>query len=144
MLTRIVNLLKKDERGFTLIELMVVIIIIGIIAAIAIPNLMEATGTAEASRVQSDVSTLESAAAVYYAENRAYTSDAGELEEYMRDGEIPEYDGDFSGDFLINTDTGKIVFELDTDDKDFKYIDTDGTHEDHPGDDNDFDPINSD
>lgn len=49
------------RRGFTLIELMVVIAIIIILAAIAIPNYLNMTKRAKSSRVQSDMATLATA-----------------------------------------------------------------------------------
>ena len=49
------------RRGFTLIELMVVIAIIIILAAIAIPNYLNMTRRAKVSRVQSDMATLATA-----------------------------------------------------------------------------------
>jgi len=53
------------RRGFTLIELMVVIAIIIILAAIAIPNYLNMTKRAKTSRLQSDMATLATALETY-------------------------------------------------------------------------------
>ncbi|MCX7942480.1 MAG: prepilin-type N-terminal cleavage/methylation domain-containing protein, partial [Dictyoglomaceae bacterium] len=47
------------EKGFTLIELMVVIVIIAILAAVALPNFMGATEKARESAVRSAVKTIQ-------------------------------------------------------------------------------------
>lgn len=62
----------KNRKGFTLIELIVVIVIIGILAAILIPRLAGFTDKAEASACIATQETMETAAAAIYAENNAY------------------------------------------------------------------------
>jgi len=58
---------SKDHRGFTLIELVVVIVVLGILAAIAIPKLFSVTQEAERAAVANMVGSLESALATYTA-----------------------------------------------------------------------------
>jgi len=55
---------KRDEKGFTLIELLIVVAIIGILAAIAIPNLITAQRRARYSRAAGDSKTIMTQAMV--------------------------------------------------------------------------------
>lgn len=57
----------KNQKGFTLVELVVVIAILCILAGIAIPRFMSATETARGAKTVADLRTLESAAVMYYA-----------------------------------------------------------------------------
>lgn len=59
-------------KGFTLIELLIVVAIIAILAAIAVPNFLEAQTRAKVSAVKSDIRTLAGALEVYSVDNNAY------------------------------------------------------------------------
>jgi len=63
---------KAKQRGFTLIELLIVVAIIGIIAAIAIPNLLNAINRGKQKRTMADLRTIATAIESYAIDNTAY------------------------------------------------------------------------
>ena len=65
-------MLKRDSKGFTLIELLIVVAIIGIIAAIAIPNLLNAIDRGKQKRTMADMRSLGTAVESYAVDNNVY------------------------------------------------------------------------
>ena len=68
----------KNLRGFTLIEVMVVVLIIGILATIVVINVSPRLGEGAMAKIKNDLSTIESALELYKMDNYRYpTSDQG-------------------------------------------------------------------
>lgn len=60
------------NKGFTLVELMIVIAIIALLAAVALPKFASATEAAKVANVQGNLANLRTSLAVYYAKNKTY------------------------------------------------------------------------
>jgi general secretion pathway protein G len=70
----------RRQGGFTLIEIMVVVVILGILAAVVVPNIMGAPGKARATKAQQDIRAIESALNYYKLDNFYYPSTQQGLE----------------------------------------------------------------
>lgn len=64
--------MNQNKEGFTLIELLIVVAIIAILAAIAIPNFLQAQVRAKVSRTQADMASLATAIEAYCVDNSWY------------------------------------------------------------------------
>src|SRR5579862_1713956 len=68
---------NKMTKGFTLIELMIVVAIIGILAAIAIPQFANLVGKSQEGRTKANLGTIRSALSIYYGDTEGwYPGDA--------------------------------------------------------------------
>ncbi|MHB8512536.1 MAG: type II secretion system protein [Actinomycetota bacterium] len=70
------RLQRSEESGFTLIELMVVVLIIAILIAIAIPTFLGARQRAQNRALQSNLRNAFTAEKTYYTDNQAYTDNS--------------------------------------------------------------------
>ncbi len=69
----------KKKKGFTIVEMLIVVIIIGILAAIAIPQFTKSIEKARASEAYRGLGQLRGAQALYYAANETYAGDIDRL-----------------------------------------------------------------
>ena len=103
-------MLKRDSKGFTLIELLIVVAIIGIIAAIAIPNLLNAIDRGKQKRTMADMRSLGTAVESYAVDNNVYPAVATaaalktvvEASAYIKN--MPTTDG-WSNTFVVDSIT---------------------------------------
>jgi type II secretion system protein G len=80
---RIYKMMKRNNKGFTLVELMVVLLIIGILVAIAIPIYNSTQAKAKERACEANLRTLDGAAAQYHAANEGWPNDINNL--------VPDY-----------------------------------------------------
>lgn len=110
MLMRMFKNFHKDNRGFTLVELMVVVVIIGVLTAIAIPVYKASTAKAEAGACQANLRMIDSAIQQYKMLDESTDKlTAANLEEklksYFSDG-FPECPSGGKYD-IVNDDEGE-------------------------------------
>jgi prepilin-type N-terminal cleavage/methylation domain-containing protein len=81
----------RNQKGFTLVELVIVIVIIGILAAIAIPKFADLSDNAKAATCKQNQANVESAATIGYS-NNAISGTAGypaDVATMITDGLLP-------------------------------------------------------
>ncbi len=89
------------QRGFTLIEIMVVVVIMGILAALVVPKLMGRTDDARIVAARQDIATVMQALKLYRLDNQRYPSTEQGLQALMtKPGSGPASDGWKAGGYI--------------------------------------------
>ena len=86
------NLKQYPRRGFTLVEIMIVVAIIGLLATIAIPNFVKARNTAQANACINNMKQIAGAIDLFALENNKADGDpitANDVKAYIKDKEMP-------------------------------------------------------
>jgi len=80
---------RGNKRGFTLVEIMIVVAIIGLLAAIAIPNFVRSRARSQATATLEEVKLIDGAKAQFAIENNksgTYTPKVAEIRPYLKPG----------------------------------------------------------
>ncbi len=113
-----------NQRGFATLEVILMVMVIGVLASIAVPRFTAVTAAANTSKIQADLTTIDTAVEVYYMENGSYPTEddmtKNTFKKYFKGEEIPKppmgayyLEGtikDASADLLTKDDT----YSLDT------------------------------
>ena len=109
------------QAGFTLIEIMVVVVIIGILASVVVPRIMDNPDKARTAKAKNDIRALESAMDLYRLDNFTYpTTDEGldalvnapssAPTNWKQGGYIKKLNNDpWGNEYLYDNDGGNIV-----------------------------------
>ena len=82
---------RRGEQGFTLVELMVVIVIIGLLATIVLINVLPSQDKAMQTKARADIATLEQAMEMYRLDNFSYPTDLSTLVQPPAGGDAARY-----------------------------------------------------
>ena len=102
--------LNKNRGGFTLVEIMIVVAIIALLAAIAVPNFLRARKRSQATRILEDLRIIDSAIDQYAIENNKAGGDNvnwTDIQAYLKKGSVI-YNSSGS-DLLVNNYVGYSV-----------------------------------
>lgn len=105
------RLRKRNRRGFTLIEILIVVVIVGILAGISIPKFVDFRDDAQESAVRKDLQSLRSQINYYYFQENIYPND---LDAMVTDGYLPSYpEHPGGGNWVYNNTTGELLSSVD-------------------------------
>jgi len=105
------NILSPNRKGFTLVEIMIVVAIIALLAAIAVPGFLRARKRSQASRILNDLRMIDSALDQYAIETNKKSNDpvgTADWTSYVKKGS-PLYN---TGNSLLGTAYGPQTVDL--------------------------------
>lgn len=102
--------LRASHKAFTLVEIMIVIAIIGIIIAIAVPAFLRARENARCKACQGNLAKIDAAIDMYAMDNKKNTGDPVTMDAlvsdnttgYLRQAPVCPSGGDYGAEFLVN------------------------------------------
>lgn len=102
----------QNEKGFTLVELMVVVVIIGILTAIAVPAMGKQVEKAKVTRAVAEIKAMKTAVDTHKMEKSVYPK-TGEVKEVMKDFGLTSLNDPWGNSYVYATDdTALQVYEL--------------------------------
>ncbi len=72
------------QKGFATLEVILMVMIIGILASIAVPRFTSVTTAANTAKIQSDLATIDTAISIYYMEHGSYPTTLNQMSEYLQ------------------------------------------------------------
>ena len=78
-----------EEKGFTLVEVLIVVTMIGILASVAVPRFSSSLELANTAKIQADLQTLDAAVVMYEAENGTSPGNLTDIAAYVNDVPSP-------------------------------------------------------
>ena len=104
---------STDRSGFSLIELVVVVLIMGILAAVAAPKIFDNMSSAKESSSKQSISVIRSAIELYRASEEVYPGDPSvDLTDYLK-GSFPKCEVLSSGNNTVEVKTGTDALTVD-------------------------------
>ena len=75
-----------NQRGFATLEVILMVMVIGILASIAVPRFTSVTTAANTAKIQADLTTIDTAISIYYMEHGEYPKNfPSDLSNYLQD-----------------------------------------------------------
>src|SRR3984957_7634615 len=106
--------LNKSRGGFTLVEIMIVVAIIALLAAIAVPNFLRARKRSQGTRCLEDLRIIDSAIDQYAIENNKASGNSvvwADVQNYLKTGSVLYNSG--GADLFRNQYNGNVSFSVD-------------------------------
>lgn len=108
---RFLSVFRREERGFTLVEILLMVAILGIFAGVLVPKLMQFMSTAHAVAANKEVQGVEKAAQAYWADNNGQwppnDCNTDLLPDYLAK-EAAHYNYEFDIDGLVVVPDGQV------------------------------------